>query len=68
MRFALCRYYKAKFGIDIITDGHFAEANSERFRAQCVQNENDGVANVEHKPAISESDMKKTTRMWCFEY
>ena len=58
LRFGLCRYYKAKTGVDIIKDDDFAVANKV-FRAQCVQMKKDRLAKIEHKPAITNGDMKK---------
>ena len=58
IRFGLSRFYKAQYGIDIITDGDFAKAN-KNFQAECVQMKKDGLARVDHKPAISDGDMKK---------
>lgn len=58
LRFGLCRYYKGKSGINIINDNDFALANKV-YRAQCVQMKKDGLAKVEHKQAITDSDMKK---------
>ena len=44
--------------MDIIKDDDFAVANKV-FRAQCVQMKKDGLAKIEHKPAITNGDMKK---------
>ena len=58
LKFGLCRYYKAERGIDIMNDKEFIEVGKV-FSAQCVQMKKDGLAKVEHKPPISDGDMKK---------
>ena len=57
LRFGLSRHFKAK-GTDIIQDPEFAEAN-EVFLAKCVDLKRQGLAKVEHKPAILENDLRK---------
>ena len=55
LRFALSRHFKTK-GTEIIQDPEFAEVNKV-FLAKCVDLERQGLAKVEHKPAI----LKKAT-------
>ena len=50
LRFGLNRHFKTK-GTDIIQDPVFAEANKV-FLAKCVDLKRQGLAKVEHKPAI----------------
>ena len=52
LRFGLNRHFKTK-GTDIIQDPEFAEAN------KCVDLKRQGLAKVEHKPAILENDLRK---------
>lgn len=57
LRFGLNRHFKTK-GTDIIQDPEFAEANKV-FLAKCVDLKRQGLAKVEHKPAILENDLRK---------
>ena len=57
LRFGLNRHLKTK-GTDIIQDPEFAEANKV-FLAKCVDLKRQGLAKVEHKPAILENDLRK---------
>ena len=57
LRFGLNRHFKTK-GTDITQDPEFAEAN-EVFLAKCVDLKRQGLAKVEHKPAILENDLRK---------
>ena len=64
LRFGLNRHFKTK-GTDIIQDQEFAEANKV-FLAKCVDLKQQGLAKVEHKPAILEKQPSKTVRVWSF--
>ena len=57
LRFGLNRHFKTK-ETDIIQDPEFAEANKV-FLAKCVDLKRQGLAKVEHKPAILENDLRK---------
>ena len=57
LRFGLNRHFKTK-GTDIIQDPEFPEANKV-FLAKCVDLKRQGLAKVEHKPAILENDLRK---------
>ena len=57
LRCGLNRHFKTK-GTDIIQDPEFAEANKV-FLAKCVDLKRQGLAKVEHKPAILENDLRK---------
>ena len=61
LRFGLNRHFKTK-GTDIIQDQEFAEANKV-FLAKCVDLKQQGLAKVEHKPAILEKQPSKTVRV-----
>ena len=58
LRFGLNRHFKATRGFDIINDSEFTDANKV-FGAKCVDLKRQGLAKVEHKPAICEEDLKK---------
>lgn len=51
LRFRINRHFKTK-GTDIIKDSEFVEA-------RCVDLKRQGLAKVEHKPAILENDLQK---------
>ena len=57
LRFGLTRHFKTK-GTDLIQDPEFAKAN-EVFLAKCVDLKWQGLAKVEHKPAILENGPRK---------
>ena len=57
LRFGLSRHFKTK-GTNIIHNQEFAEANKV-FLAMCVDLKRQGLAKVEHKPAILENDLRK---------
>ena len=57
LRFGLNRHFKTK-GTDIIQDPEFAQANKV-FLAKCVDLKRQGLAKVEHKPAILKKDLRK---------
>ena len=57
LRFGLNRHFKTK-GTDIIKDPEFVVAN-KIFLARCVDLKRQGLAEVEHKPAILENDLQK---------
>ena len=61
LRFGLSRHFKIK-GTDIIQDPEFAEANKV-FLAKCVDLKRQGLAKVEHKPAILENDLRNCTNV-----
>lgn len=56
-RFGLNRHFKTK-GTDIIKDPEFVVAN-KIFLSRCVDLKRQGLAEVEHKPAILENDLQK---------
>ena len=58
LRFGLNRHFKAIQGTDIINNPVFADANKV-FLAKCVDLKRQGLAKVEHKPAILENDLRK---------
>ena len=57
LRFGLNRHFKTK-GTDITQDPEFAEANKV-FLVNCVDLKWQGLAKLEHKPAILENDRRK---------
>ena len=64
LRFGLNRHFKTK-ETDIIQDPEFAEANKV-FLAKCVDSKQQGLAKVEHKPAILQNDLQKLY-VWSFQ-
>lgn len=66
LRFGLNRHFKAVQGTDIINDSGFTEANGV-FLAKCVDLKRQGLAKVEHKPAILEHDIRKLYECGVFD-
>ena len=58
IRSGIQRKIKDARNIDIVQDPFFTEANTA-FAAQCVQLKKAGLAKIDHKPIISEEDMRK---------
>ena len=65
IRFGLKRYFKALQNIDIIKDKEFDEANSV-YQAQCTALKKNGRAKTEHKPPITDEDIKKLYKSGVF--
>ena len=61
LRFGLKRYYKRIYGIDIISDAIFTEAN-RKFRAQMALLREKGLENPDPKRAIAPEDMARLYR------
>ena len=59
--FGLYRHYKAVYGIDIINDPEFGEANKV-FLAKCVELNLQGLVKVEHKSPICGEVLKNYTK------
>ena len=58
VRHGIQRKFKSIRNIDIINDPEFVQSENA-FTAQCVVLKKKGLAKVEHKPPISDTDMKK---------
>ncbi len=58
LRFGLNRYFKAHRNIDIIKDKAFDEAN-KAYEIECVNLKHIGLDKPEHKPPISDADIKR---------
>jgi hypothetical protein len=52
--------------VHIVNDKEFSESN-QIFAAKCVQLKNDGLAKVQHKPAIHDADLKKLYECGVFD-
>ena len=59
-RAAMNRYFKGKFGIDIISNENFIKAN-EIFQAVTKQGKEEGRGEIQSKQAISDPDFSKLT-------
>ena len=58
LRFGLNRYYKAHHNIEIIKNRVFDEAN-KAYEVQCANLKTIGLDKPEHRPPISDADIKK---------
>ena len=58
LRFGLNRYFKQHFKVDIIKDKSFDDAN-RAYGAHCRNLKDIGLDKAEHKPPISDEDIKK---------
>lgn len=58
LRFGLNRYFRPLFKVDIIKDKSFDEAN-KAYEAHCKNLKDIGLDKPEHKPPISDEDIKK---------
>ena len=65
LRFALNRHFKQVLNVDIIKDKEFIEANRV-YETQCAELRERGLGTTEHKPPISDEDIKKLYRSGLF--